>query len=47
MRFSQRAAWLYGRGGFSQGDSTTGSSEVQAPNGGDDEKSVSANGGDA
>ena len=30
MRFSQRAPWLYGRGGQSQGDSTTGSSEVQA-----------------
>ena len=28
MRFSQRAPWLYGRG--SQGESTTGSSEVQA-----------------
>ena len=29
MGFSQRAPWLYGRGN-SQGDSTTGSSEVQA-----------------
>ena len=29
MGFSQRAPWLYGRGN-SQGESTTGSSEVQA-----------------
>ena len=30
MRFSHRAPWLYGRGEQSQGESTAGSSEVQA-----------------
>ena len=48
MRFSQRAPWLYGRGGFSQGDSTTGGAGGgPASSEGDDEKSVSSNGGDA